>query len=60
VTWPVADVDAEVKLLKGRGVQFEHYDFPGMTRNGDIHDTGRGKAAWFKDPEGNILAIVSR
>ena len=60
VTWPVADVDAEVKLLKGRGVQFEHYDFPGMTRNGDIHDTGRGKAAWFKDPDGNILAIVSR
>ena len=60
VTFPVDDVAAEVSALKERGVQFEHYDFPGMTRKGDVHDAGRGKAAWFKDPDGNILAIVSR
>ena len=59
VTWVVDDVEAEVKALKEKGVVFEHYDFPGMKRNGDVHDTGRGKAAWFKDPDGNILAIVS-
>jgi catechol 2,3-dioxygenase-like lactoylglutathione lyase family enzyme len=60
VTWAVDDVEREVKTLKDRGVAFEHYDFPGMTRRGDVHDTGRGRAAWFKDPDGNILALVSR
>jgi catechol 2,3-dioxygenase-like lactoylglutathione lyase family enzyme len=60
VTWPVDDVAAEVTALKARGVTFEHYDFPGMKRSGDVHDTGRGKAAWFKDPDGNVLALVSR
>lgn len=58
VTWEVQDVEAEVVALKGRGVAFEHYDMPGVTRKGDIHLTGRTKAAWFKDPDGNILAIV--
>jgi catechol 2,3-dioxygenase-like lactoylglutathione lyase family enzyme len=59
-TWEVADVDAEVVALKGRGVAFEHYDMPGVTRKGDVHLTGRSKAAWFKDPDGNILAIVGQ
>jgi len=59
-TWAVDDVEREVKALKAKGVVFEHYDFPGMTRRGDVHDTGRSLAAWFKDPDGNILAIVSR
>jgi predicted enzyme related to lactoylglutathione lyase len=59
-TWAVGDVAAEVQALKARGVKFEHYDFPGTKRAGDIHDTGRGQAAWFKDPDGNILALVSR
>jgi len=57
-TWEVQDVEAEVVALKGRGVNFEHYDMPGVTRKGDVHLTGRTKAAWFKDPDGNILAIV--
>ena len=59
MTWVVGDVEAEVKALTEKGVVFEHYDFPGMKRTGDVHDTGHGKAAWFKDPDGNILAIVS-
>lgn len=59
-TWDVGDVEAEVRILKGKGVAFEHYDFPGMVRQGDVHLTGPGKAAWFKDPDGNILAIVGR
>ena len=58
-TWAVNDLEATVKTLKAKGVRFEHYDLPGTTRNGDIHGSGRTKAAWFKDPDGNILAVVS-
>ena len=54
--WEVADVEAEVKELKARGVKFEEYDMPGM-KDG-IVIAGGAKAAWFKDTEGNILAIV--
>jgi catechol 2,3-dioxygenase-like lactoylglutathione lyase family enzyme len=59
VTWIVDDVEGTVKDLKAKGVAFEHYDFPGMTRKGDVHIAGKSKAAWFKDPDGNILAVVS-
>lgn len=58
-TWVVKDVEATVKELRGRGITFEHYDFPGVKVQGDIHTVGKSKAAWFKDPDGNILAIVS-
>ena len=59
VTWIVDDVEGTVRDLKARGIAFEHYDFPGMTRKGDVHIAGKSKAAWFKDPDGNILAVVS-
>jgi len=59
VTWVVGDVEAEVRALKAKGVAFEHYDLPGMKQQGDIHIGGRRKVAWFKDPDGNILNIVS-
>ncbi len=58
-TWAVNDLEGTVKALKAKGVRFEHYDLPGTSRNGDIHGSGRTKAAWFKDPDGNILALVS-
>jgi len=58
-TWMVADVEGLVKDLKAKGIAFEHYDFPGMTRKGDVHIAGARKNAWFKDPDGNILAVVS-
>jgi catechol 2,3-dioxygenase-like lactoylglutathione lyase family enzyme len=58
-TWVCRDVDAVAAGLKARGVAFEHYDFPNMTLEGDVHVTGEMRAAWFKDPDGNILAIVS-
>ena len=58
-TWMVDDVEGTVKLLKARGVAFEHYEFPGINLHGDVHEMGDSKAAWFKDPDGNILAIVS-
>jgi catechol 2,3-dioxygenase-like lactoylglutathione lyase family enzyme len=59
-TWEVGEVDLEVRALKDKGVAFEHYDMPGMTLKGDVHVMGDFKAAWFKDPDGNILAIVGR
>jgi catechol 2,3-dioxygenase-like lactoylglutathione lyase family enzyme len=58
-TWIVDDVEGVARDLKAKGVEFEHYDFPGMTRKGDVHIAGKSKAAWFKDPDGNILAVVS-
>ena len=60
VTWTVDDVKAEVADLKSKGVTFEHYDMPGMTRDGDVHVSGDMKVAWFKDPDGNILNVASR
>jgi catechol 2,3-dioxygenase-like lactoylglutathione lyase family enzyme len=59
-TWPVGnDLEKVVQALKAKGVVFEHYDLPGLTRKGDIHVGGGTKAAWLKDPDGNILALVS-
>ena len=59
VTWNITgDLEAVVRDLEAKGVAFEHYDMPGITRKGDIHLTGRSRAAWFKDPDGNILALV--
>jgi catechol 2,3-dioxygenase-like lactoylglutathione lyase family enzyme len=60
VTWTVDSVEDEVKALRNKGVVFEHYDMPGMTREGDVY-VGHGmKIAWFKDPDGNILNVVSK
>ena len=60
VTWVVGDdMEGVVRALKVKGVTFEHYDMPGMTQEGDVHIAGNMKVAWFKDPDGNILNIVS-
>jgi hypothetical protein len=60
VTWTVDDVNDEVAALRTKGVVFEHYDMPGMTREGDVYVAGDMKVAWFKDPDGNILNVASR
>ena len=58
-TWVLGDeLDGVMKALKAKGVTFEHYDLPEMKRQGDIHIAGKTRAAWFKDPDGNILSIV--
>jgi catechol 2,3-dioxygenase-like lactoylglutathione lyase family enzyme len=61
-TWGVGnDIEREVQTLKDKGVSFEHYkDMPNTTLKGDVHVSGDMKAAWFKDPDGNIIAMVSR
>jgi predicted enzyme related to lactoylglutathione lyase len=55
--WQVDDIVREVKELKARGVQLEKYDMPGMDADGIMAGDG-AKAAWFKDPEGNIMALI--
>jgi len=60
ITWAVADVASVVRDLKAKGLAFEHYQMPGMTMDGDVHVGGKRKAAWLKDPDGNILAIVNQ
>ncbi len=56
--WNVRDVKAEVAELKSRGVVFEEYDVPGMKMEGSVATGGGAMAAWFKDSEGNTMAIV--
>lgn len=56
--WHVPDVAAEVAALRERGLEFEHYDLPGITWEGDVAEmSGFGHAAWFKDSEGNIMCL---
>jgi len=56
-SWKVNNIESEVNDLKTKGITFEHYDIPGATWEGDISVMGSLKAAWFKDPDGNILGI---
>jgi catechol 2,3-dioxygenase-like lactoylglutathione lyase family enzyme len=58
--WAVDDVEAEVAALKARGVTFEEYDMPGIKTVNSVATGGGAKTAWFKDSEGNILAISQR
>ena len=55
--WDVKDIEYEVGELKRRGITLEKYDLPGTDANG-ITTAGGAKAAWFKDSEGNIMAII--
>jgi predicted enzyme related to lactoylglutathione lyase len=56
--WHVDDIEAEVHDLKAKGVEFEVYDMPGVQWDGEIASMqGLGRAAWFKDSEGNVLCV---
>jgi catechol 2,3-dioxygenase-like lactoylglutathione lyase family enzyme len=56
--WSVQDVRAEVAELRAKGVVFEEYDTPGFKTVDGIATGGSAMTAWFKDPDGNILAIA--
>lgn len=61
--WNVDDVSEVVEELKGKGIVFEKYDIPGGEKEGDgtvLIFMGAEKAAWFKDPDGNILSVGSK
>jgi catechol 2,3-dioxygenase-like lactoylglutathione lyase family enzyme len=66
MAWEVDDIQATVSELRNRGVVFEEYDFPGLkTVNGIAEVKGNypskggvgERGAWFRDSEGNLLAI---
>jgi len=57
--WQVENIEREVAELKSRGVVFEEYDRPGGLKTVNSISIGGGaKAAWFKDSEGNIMALI--
>jgi catechol 2,3-dioxygenase-like lactoylglutathione lyase family enzyme len=57
--WTVDDLERVVDELSANGVVFEHYDQGSITTDArGIAVIGNGKSAWFKDPDGNLLAIV--
>lgn len=62
----VDNIEAEVSDLRKKGIQFEEYDIPDLglkTVNGIASSRSEGhedKTAWFKDTEGNILALHQR
>ena len=54
----VSDIESEVHDLKAKGVTFETYDMPGVKWEGEIASLeGMGRAAWFKDSEGNTMCL---
>ena len=53
----VEDLEATTKDLQSKGVKFEEYDMPGLKTENGVATLGDSKVAWFKDPEGNILAL---
>ena len=57
MSFEVDDVSAEITQLEGRGVTFEDYDLPGLTTVDHVAEMGKHKAAWFKDPDGNVICL---
>lgn len=56
--WQVEDIEREVAELKSRGVELEDFDVPGEKSPSGVVTAGGARAAWFRDSEGNILAII--
>ena len=57
--WMVDDLDRLMTELRSRGVLFEHYDQPGIkTDEHGVFGTGTFRAAWFRDPDGNTMAVT--
>lgn len=56
-SFQVDNVENTVRELKDNGVRFEDYDMPGLKTTNSIATLGPSKVAWFKDPDGNILAV---
>lgn len=57
MSFEVDDVSSEITTLTGRGVTFEDYDLPDFTTVDHVCEFGDERAAWFKDPDGNVLCL---
>jgi catechol 2,3-dioxygenase-like lactoylglutathione lyase family enzyme len=60
MSFDVDNVEQVVEELRGRGIVFEEYDYPDLKTVNGIAEIQGVKGAWFKDPDGNILAIGER
>ncbi|MBD0348831.1 MAG: VOC family protein [Thermoleophilia bacterium] len=58
VAFDVDDIDQAVASLRRNGVTFEEYDSPDIKTENGIATIGEERAAWFKDPDGNILGVA--
>jgi catechol 2,3-dioxygenase-like lactoylglutathione lyase family enzyme len=59
LNFPVEDLDATVDELASRGVEFERYEGMGQDEKGISRESGGPPIAWFKDPAGNILSVLT-
>jgi hypothetical protein len=57
LSFQVSDIGAAIRDLESRGVTFADYDLPGLKTTEHVCVLGSEKAAWFDDPEGNILCL---
>ncbi|HEY1739955.1 MAG TPA: VOC family protein [Acidimicrobiia bacterium] len=57
--WNVADIDAEVRALTDRGVNFTRYDGMEQDEVGVWTAPGGDRVAWFTDPDGNTLSLTA-
>jgi catechol 2,3-dioxygenase-like lactoylglutathione lyase family enzyme len=57
LSFEVGDIATEIADLESRGVTFEDYDQPGFATVDHVFDDGATRAAWFLDPDGNILCL---
>ena len=60
LTFPVEDLRKTVDEIRGRGVNFEDYDMPGLVTHDGIAEYEGGYGAWFTDTEGNIINIMQK
>ena len=56
--WLVKDLEAELDDLRGRGIVFDEYDMPDFKTVNGIAEIEGFRGAWFKDSEGNVLAVA--
>jgi catechol 2,3-dioxygenase-like lactoylglutathione lyase family enzyme len=57
-SWKVNDLEQAMQELKDKGVEFEDYDLPGLKTENGVATWGENeRAAWFKDPDGNIFCL---
>jgi len=58
LAFEVNNIEQTVRDLREKGVVFEEYDLPGLKTVDGIANMPNGRAAWFKDAEGNILSLA--
>ena len=57
LSFEVDDIEREVRDLRSRGVEFEHYEMPDAKERDGVYEMAGTRCAWMKDPDGNILCI---